>query len=103
GGPGGATRAGWDAGWGGGGGGGGGGQWIGSFGVAMVAVLWAYDGWIETTYVGSEIIDPGRNLPRSIILSTVIVIALYVLASLAYVFVLSPAGMLHSDIGRAHV
>ena len=77
---------------------GGGGQWIGSFGVAMVAVLWAYDGWIETTYVGSEIIDPGRNLPRSIILSTVIVIALYVLASLAYVFVLSPAGMVHSDL-----
>src|SRR5213594_2227623 len=34
---------------------GGEGQWIGSFGVAMVAVLWAYDGWIETTYVGSEI------------------------------------------------
>ncbi|HEV2671342.1 MAG TPA: amino acid permease [Gemmatimonadales bacterium] len=74
------------------------GQWFGSFGVAMVAVLWAYDGWIETTYVGSEIIDPGRNLPRSIILSTVIVIALYVLASLAYVFVLSPAGMMQSDL-----
>src|SRR5213594_641423 len=74
------------------------GQLIGPFGVAMVAVLWAYDGWIETTYVGSEIIDPGRNLPRSIILSTVIVIALYVLTSLAYVFVLSPAGMLHSDL-----
>src|SRR5881394_2187910 len=74
------------------------GQLIGPFGVAMVAVLWAYDGWIETTYVGSEIVDPGRNLPRSIILSTLIVIALYVLASLAYVFVLSPAGMLHSDL-----
>jgi APA family basic amino acid/polyamine antiporter len=67
------------------------GQWIGPFGVAMVAVLWAYDGWIETTYVGSEIVDPGRNLPRSIILSTVIVIALYVLASVAYTYVLSPA------------
>jgi basic amino acid/polyamine antiporter, APA family len=67
-----------------------GGQLIGPFGVAMIAVLWAYDGWIETTYVGSEIIDPGRNLPRSIILSTVIVIALYILASVAYVYVLSP-------------
>ena len=67
------------------------GQWIGPFGVAMVGVLWAYDGWIETTYVGSEIMDPGRNLPRSIILSTLIVIALYVLASVAYVYVLSPA------------
>lgn len=67
--------------------------WIGPFGVAMVAVLWAYDGWIETTYVGSEIKDPGRNLPRSIILSTVIVIAFYVLASVAYSYVLSPARM----------
>jgi amino acid transporter len=74
------------------------GQWIGPFGVAMVGVLWAYDGWIETTYVGSEIVDPGRNLPRSIILSTLIVIALYVLASVAYVYVLSPAGMAGSAL-----
>ena len=74
------------------------GQWIGPFGVAMVAVLWAYDGWIETTYVGSEIVDPGRNLPRSIILSTLIVIALYVLASVAYVYVLSPSGMAGSTL-----
>ena len=74
------------------------GQWIGPFGVAMVAVLWAYDGWIETTYVGSEILNPGRNLPRSIILSTLIVIALYVLASLAYVYVLAPAGMASSAL-----
>ena len=74
------------------------GQWIGPFGVAMVAVLWAYDGWIETTYVGSEIVDPGKNLPRSIIYSTLIVIALYVLASVAYAFVLSPAGMAGSAL-----
>src|SRR5213078_1341932 len=39
------------------------------FGVAMVAALWAYDGWIEITYVGSEVMDPERNLPRSIVLS----------------------------------
>jgi len=69
------------------------GDWIGPFGIAMVAVLWAYDGWIETTYVGSEIKDPGKNLPRSIILSTLIVLALYVLASVAYSYVLSPARM----------
>jgi amino acid transporter len=66
------------------------GRLIGPFGVAMIAVLWAYDGWIETTYVGSEILDPGRNLPRSIIYSTLLVIGLYVLANVAYVFVLSP-------------
>ncbi len=74
------------------------GQWIGPFGVAMVAVLWAYDGWIETTYIGSEIVNPGRNLPRSIILSTLIVIALYVLTSVAYAYVLSPAGMAGSAL-----
>src|SRR5881396_3297194 len=74
------------------------GQWIGPFGVAMVGVLWAYDGWIETTYVGSEIMDPGRNLPRSIILSTLIVIALYVLVSVAYVYVLSPASVAGSTL-----
>lgn len=69
------------------------GGWIGPFGVAMVAVLWAYDGWLETTYVGSEIKDPGRNLPRSIILGTIIVIVFYVLASVAYSYVLSPVRM----------
>ena len=74
------------------------GQWIGPFGIAMVAVLWAYDGWIETTYVGSEIVDPGRNLPRSIIFSTLIVIALYVLASVAYTYVLSPTNMVGSAL-----
>src|SRR3989475_1732814 len=83
--------------------GGGGGHWIGPFGVAMVAGLWAYDGWIETTYVGSEIVDPGRNIPRSIILSTVIVIALYVLASVAYAYVLSPEGMAASKLVASDV
>ncbi len=73
-------------------------QWITPFGVAMVAVLWAYDGWIETTYVGSEVMNPGKNLPRSIILSTLIVIALYTLASIAYMYVLSPSGMGASDL-----
>lgn len=74
------------------------GQWIGRFGIAMMAVLWAYDGWIETTYVGSEIKDPGRNLPRSIILSTIIVIVFYVLTSVAFSYVLSPARMATSTL-----
>src|SRR2546428_1415681 len=53
------------------------GQWIGPFGIAMVAVVLAYDGWDETTDVGSEIVDPRRNLPRSINFSALDVIALY--------------------------
>ena len=68
-------------------------QVIGPFGLAMMSVLWAYDGWIETTFVGSEIKNPGRNLPRAIILSTFIVIAFYVSVSLAFSYVLTPLRM----------
>jgi basic amino acid/polyamine antiporter, APA family len=63
---------------------------VGAFGVAMVAVLWAYDGWIETTYVGSEVKHPERNLPRSIIASALICMGLYVLVTLSYTYVLGP-------------
>jgi APA family basic amino acid/polyamine antiporter len=70
----------------------------GPLGVAMVAVLWAYDGWIEITYVGGEVVAPERNLPRSIVLSTALVIALYVLVNVAYVYVLAPAGMAASPL-----
>ncbi len=71
---------------------------IGPFGVAMVAVLWAYDGWIEVCYVGGEVKDPGRNLPRAILLSTVIVIALFCLVTASYTYVLSPARMAQSSL-----
>src|SRR2546428_8383069 len=50
-------------------------------------------GWIEVTYVGSEVKDPERNMPRSIILSTFIAIALYCLATASFAYVLSPAKM----------
>lgn len=62
-----------------------------ALGPALVAVLWAYDGWIESTYVGSEIRDPGRNLPRSIILSTLIVTGVYVAVNAAFLYLLGPA------------
>lgn len=66
------------------------GHLVGAFGVAMVAVLWAYDGWIETTYVGSEVKNPERNLPRAIIYSALICMALYVLVTLSFTYVLGP-------------
>jgi amino acid transporter len=67
-------------------------------GPALVAALWAYDGWIESTYVGSEIQRPERNLPLSIVLSTVIVVLLYVLANATYLAVLSPAATASSPL-----
>ncbi len=65
----------------------------GPVGIAMVAVLFAYDGWIEITYVGGEVENPGRVLPQSIVYSLVVVIAVYTLVNLAFLYVLAPAGM----------
>src|SRR2546429_5966863 len=73
------------------------GHQVASFGVALVAVLWAYDGWIEITYVGSEVTDPERNLPRSIVLSTIIGMALYCLVPPSFAHLLSPAKMAASS------
>jgi len=74
------------------------GSLIAPFGIAMVAVLWAYDGWIEITYVGGEVKDPGRNLPRSIVLATLIAVALYCLVTASFTYVLSPSRMAASPL-----
>ena len=61
---------------------------FGLFGVALVASLWAYKGWESATYSAGETKNPQRNLPLGILLGTVIVIVLYILANLAYLYVL---------------
>ena len=60
------------------------------FFAALVAALWAYDGWNNVAMVASEVRDPQRNLPRALIGGTLGVIAIYLLASAAYFRVLSP-------------
>ncbi len=62
---------------------------IGPFGLSMIAVLWAYDGWIEITFVSGEVKNPEKNIHRSLIISTLIVIAIYVLVNIGYIYVLS--------------
>ena len=57
-------------------------------GLAMISTLFAYDGWQNVSFVAGEIRDPQRNLPRSIILGVLIVIVIYVSASMAYIYVL---------------
>jgi APA family basic amino acid/polyamine antiporter len=61
------------------------------FFAALVAALWAYDGWNNVSMVASEIRDPQRNLPRSLIWGTAAVIGIYLLANAAYFYVLTPA------------
>jgi amino acid transporter len=55
---------------------------------AMVGVLWAYDGWTNITPLGEEIRDPARNIPRALVLGTLVLIAVYVTMTIAYHFVL---------------
>jgi APA family basic amino acid/polyamine antiporter len=61
-----------------------------AFVVAMIPILFAYDGWTDSTYVAGEIVNPKRTMPIAIIGGTVLVIATYVLTNLAYYRVLSP-------------
>jgi basic amino acid/polyamine antiporter, APA family len=58
--------------------------------AALVAALWAYDGWNNVSMVSSEIRNPQKNLPRSLIGGTLVVIAVYLLANMAYFRILSP-------------
>ena len=59
------------------------------FFAALVAALWAYDGWNNAGMLGSEVERPERNLPRALIFGTSAVIVIYLLANLGYFYVLS--------------
>jgi amino acid transporter len=56
--------------------------------AAMVGVLWAYDGWINLTPLAEEVREPGKNVPRAMILGMAILIALYISVTLVYHYVL---------------
>jgi basic amino acid/polyamine antiporter, APA family len=68
-----------------------------AIGVAMISTLFAYDGWHFVGFVAGEIRDPQRTVPRSIFLGTFIVIAVYVAANLAYIFVLGQERIARSE------
>ena len=56
--------------------------------TAMVGALWAYDGWMDLTFAGSEIIEPQKNIPRALVGGTVTVGVIYLLANAVYFRVL---------------
>jgi len=64
---------------------------LAGFIAALVAALWAYDGWNNVSMVASEVRNPQRNLPRALAGGTIAVIAIYLLANGAYFHVLSAA------------
>jgi APA family basic amino acid/polyamine antiporter len=66
---------------------------LAAMGVGMIAVLWSYDGWYGCTNLAGEMKNPGRDLPRGLILGTAIVTVLYTLINVVYVRTLSVAEM----------
>jgi APA family basic amino acid/polyamine antiporter len=76
---------------------------LGAMLLAMSGAFWAYDGWINITYVAGEIKEPQRTIPRALFVGTAIVIAVYVLTNLAYLYVLPMDVMAQSKLVAADV
>lgn len=70
---------------------------ISAFGTAMLAALWAFDGWNNLTFVAGEIKNPSRNVPLSLILGMLLVLAIYSLANLAFFYAIPMTEVLISN------
>lgn len=64
-----------------------------ALGIALIPVLFAYGGWQYSNNIASEIVDPERTLPRALGIGIAVVIAVYVLANVAYIRALGPTGL----------
>ncbi|MFC1493431.1 APC family permease, partial [candidate division KSB1 bacterium] len=58
------------------------------FGLAMIAISWAYDGWNNVNFVAGEIRNPKKNIPLSLIIGTLSITILYILVNLVYLYAL---------------
>lgn len=70
------------------------------FAKAMTGPLFSQSAWDNVTFTGAEVKDPGRNLPRALIIGCLIVVGLYVLTNLAYVVTLSLPALQNAANGR---
>lgn len=71
--------------------------------IALVAALWAYDGWNNVAMMGGEVERPRRNLPLALIVGTAVVGGLYVLANVVYFFILPASEVAASKVVAADV
>ncbi len=63
-------------------------QLISALGVGLIAVFWAYDGWVYITWVAGEVKDPRRNVPLAMVLGVLVVGVIYLAMNLTYVYAL---------------
>lgn len=61
--------------------------------TALVPIMWTYDGWSNLSFVGGEIKDPGRTLPKALILGTAAIVAIYLLINAAYLYLVPASEM----------
>ena len=71
------------------------------FGVALVAVLWAYEGWHMVSFTAAEFSNPKRDLPRSLLIGTVAIGLIYLVSNIAYYTVLSTGALQGTDRAAA--
>lgn len=70
---------------------------ISGAGVALLGVLWAYEGWQNVTFSAGEAVDPQRTFSRGIIIGTIGLIAIYLIANVGYLAALGPDAVASSD------
>jgi len=77
-------------------------QFISAMGIALIAVFWAYDGWVYVTWVAGEIKDPRRNVPRSMLWGVFAVGAIYIAMNMTYLYAMPVAEIAkHETIAHA--
>ena len=68
-----------------------------AFGLAMISVLWSYEGWTTVTQSAGEMTKPEKNIPRALLIGTLLIIILYLCANLAYAYVIPIGQMAGSE------
>jgi APA family basic amino acid/polyamine antiporter len=63
-------------------------QLISAMGIALIAVFWAYDGWVYITWVAGEVKEPRRNVPLAMVLGVLVVGAIYIAMNVTYLYAL---------------
>ena len=69
--------------------------------LALVSILWAYDGWADLAFVGGEVRDPQRNLPRALLIGTAAVVVLYLGANMVYLHLIPIGRMKDAELVAA--
>lgn len=70
---------------------------VSGFGLAMLGVLWAYEGWQFVTYNAGEVLNPKRTLPLGLVIGATALIGIYLIANLAYLAALGPNDVANSN------